>query len=103
MSSPLHHLHQYPCDCLYATALTSRTLLDNCHWSPLDDVLCGLVGKLRTSGYDHALELGFRFESANFDPNLDCKGLLQKIREHDRVRIPVTSGERVLEIVVRIS
>jgi len=65
--------------------------------------LCGLIGKLRTLGYDHALELEFRFEPANFDPNLDYRGLPPKFRENDQVRILDTSGEKVLEIVVRVS
>ena len=66
----------------------------------MDSVVCGLVNKLHALGYEHILELEFRFESAKFDPKLGFRGFLRKFRERGRVRILNTSSGEVLDLVV---
>jgi len=69
----------------------------------LDNLMCGLVDKLRTLGHKHTLELEFRFESAKLDPDLDFRRFLPMFREKGRVRISNKLSGEVLDLVVRIS
>lgn len=73
----------------------------SCYWKPLDDATCELVDKLCTLGYEHTLELEFRLESVDFNPNLDFRYFLPKFREKACVRVVVTSSGKVLDITVR--
>lgn len=59
--------------------------LDNPCWQPLDGVLCGLVDKLHTLGYNRTLELEVRLDRVSFGLNRHYnKEFLPKFREKFR-------------------
>ena len=67
----------------------------NSYWASLDDTLCGLVDRLRMSGYEHTLEVEFPIDVEDMD-NYEAyqEKLLPKFKEKGRVRIAyILSGK----------
>jgi len=81
--------------------LAHRALLCRRAWAPLDDVMCGLVEKLRTLWYDRTLELEFRFQFATLYPDLDYPAFMPRFRENGRVTILETLNGKVFRFAVR--
>ena len=67
-------------------------------WSPLDTELSSLADRLRTSGYQHVLDLEFRWgpgfakEVLDMDPD----GFLPEFMEKGRITISQSSSGRIL-------
>jgi len=59
---------------------------DRC-WVSLDDIICGLVDRLRMSGYKHTLEVELRAQFVDPDGEGDYDGFLQKFKEKGRGKI----------------
>ena len=60
-----------------ARKLLLGTLLDHCIWGPLDEVMRGLVYKLRTLEYSRTLVLEVRYQSVALGSGLDYQGSCQ--------------------------
>ena len=69
---------------------------DPAFWSPLDKVLSNLVDRLRTSGYEHTLELGFQLkpEFAGVYPTIGLDAYFPHFLEKGRVNLLDKSGRR---------
>lgn len=79
------------------TCLKWDSLWDNPCWPPFDDMVCGLVDRLRMSGCRHTLELEFRAEFVELDGKVYHKEFLPRFKEKGRVRIVEISSGRFWE------
>ena len=65
-------------------------------WWSLDIALSNLVDRLRVSGYDHTLELEFRLQFAEIDPEDDLDAIFPRFREKGRVTISEKASRRIM-------
>ena len=69
-------------------------LLSNRNWISFDDMICGLVDRLRMSGYKHTLEVVFRAQLVDLDEEVDHDKFLPRFKEKGRVKIvEISSGK----------
>lgn len=66
-------------------------------WAEFDDMICGLVDRLRSSRYNHTLEVEFRTESVELGEE-HYSTILPKFREKGRVEIVVEGSDRMLSM-----
>jgi len=62
------------------------------NWGGSDKMICGLVGRLRMSGYKDTLEVEFRAEFVDLGEKVNHEEFLPKFKERGRVRIVETSS-----------
>jgi hypothetical protein len=74
-----------------------ESLLDNPSWTPFDDMVCGLVDRLRASGYANTLEVEFRAVFVEPGEGMHHEKFLPKFKEKERVRVVEVSSGRFLE------
>jgi hypothetical protein len=65
-------------------------------WWRLDRALSNLVDRLCASGYEHTLELEFRLEFPEIDPEEDLDAIFPHFREKGRVTISAKRTERII-------
>lgn len=70
--------------------------MDSPCWKPFDEVICGLVDRLRAAGYTHVLEVEFHLQYEGFDEE-EHKKFLPGFKEKGRVRIFFTPNGGVKE------
>ena len=73
------------------------TLLDDPCWVPFDDVICGLVDRLRMSGFTRTLEIELLVTFVEFGEEEFYKKFLPKFKEKGRVRIILALSRGVRE------
>lgn len=67
-------------------------LLEDPCWKAFDDMICGLVDRLRMSGSEHTLEVQFRVTFPDFGSEEHHELFLRKFKEKGRVRTVLASG-----------
>jgi hypothetical protein len=71
--------------------------LDEPCWIRFDDVVCGLVDRLRVSGYVNTLEVEFLANIVGPEEEADHERILPKFKEKGRVRVVEISSDRFQE------
>ena len=69
----------------------------NRRWISFDDMICGLVDRLRMSGNKHTLEVEFRAQFVNLDEEEDHDKFLPKFKKKGRVRIVEIASGKIRE------
>lgn len=64
-------------------------------WIPFDDTICGLVDRLRRSGYNHTMEVELRGDIVKMGEVARSHEFLPRFKEKGRVKVVEVSSGRL--------